>query len=195
MIYDCLIGDATLFQRADNIEAGWSVVQPVLDAWSAGHGELCFYAAGKPGPDEAEALRNLLVREALGYGLASAETAFLAVRTEAGRVVEGRVAVANALPAGWSEDFLTRSALITSAGAPAKWGLSPIMYEAFPPPMAAADTTTDFLDLSPLSEAPANPTRKMRDRSLARGAKRAPKVTGTSPTVVFQGVPALTGGE
>ena len=46
------------------------------------------------------------MREALGYGLASSETAFVAVRTEAGRVVEGRVAVANALPAGWSEDFL-----------------------------------------------------------------------------------------
>src|SRR5205823_63451 len=30
LIYDCMIGDATLFQRADNIEAGWSVVQPIL---------------------------------------------------------------------------------------------------------------------------------------------------------------------
>ena len=34
LIYDCMIGDATLFQRADNIEAGWRVVQPVLDAWA-----------------------------------------------------------------------------------------------------------------------------------------------------------------
>ncbi len=56
LIYDCLIGDATLFQRADNIEAGWRVVQPALDAWSSGNGELCFYAAGRPGPDEADAL-------------------------------------------------------------------------------------------------------------------------------------------
>ncbi len=56
LIYDCLIGDATLFQRADNIEAGWRVVQPALDAWGAGLGELCFYAAGRPGPDEADAL-------------------------------------------------------------------------------------------------------------------------------------------
>ena len=34
LIYDCMIGDATLFQRADKIEAGWRVVQPVLDAWA-----------------------------------------------------------------------------------------------------------------------------------------------------------------
>jgi hypothetical protein len=38
--------------------------------------------------------------------LACSETTFVAVRSEAGRVVEGRVAVANALPAGWAEDFL-----------------------------------------------------------------------------------------
>ena len=34
LIYDCMRGDPTLFQRADNIEAGWRVVQPVLDAWA-----------------------------------------------------------------------------------------------------------------------------------------------------------------
>ena len=31
LLYDCMIGDATLFQRADMVEAGWSVVQPLLD--------------------------------------------------------------------------------------------------------------------------------------------------------------------
>ena len=56
LIYDCLIGDATLFQRADNIETGWGVVQPALDAWRNGHGDLHFYPAGKAGPDEANAL-------------------------------------------------------------------------------------------------------------------------------------------
>jgi glucose-6-phosphate 1-dehydrogenase len=34
LIYDCMIGDATLFQRADNVEAGWRAVQPILDAWA-----------------------------------------------------------------------------------------------------------------------------------------------------------------
>ena len=58
--------------------------------------------------DAEEALRGLLVGEALDYGLASSETAFVAVRTESGKPVEGTVAVANALAEGWSEGFLTR---------------------------------------------------------------------------------------
>ena len=33
LIYDCMIGDQTLFQRADEIEFGWRAVQPFLDAW------------------------------------------------------------------------------------------------------------------------------------------------------------------
>ena len=56
LIYDCLIGDATLFQRADNVEMGWRVVQPILDAWQAGQGDVCHYDAGRPGPVEADEL-------------------------------------------------------------------------------------------------------------------------------------------
>ena len=45
LLYDCMIGDATLFQRADNVEAGWQVVQPILDVWARqsaqGLSELC----------------------------------------------------------------------------------------------------------------------------------------------------------
>ena len=33
LIYDCMIGDNILFQRADSVEAGWAAVQPFLDAW------------------------------------------------------------------------------------------------------------------------------------------------------------------
>ena len=33
LLYDCMIGDATLFQRADMVQAGWNVVDPVLDVW------------------------------------------------------------------------------------------------------------------------------------------------------------------
>lgn len=40
LIYDAMIGDATLFQRADNIEAGWRAVQGVLDAWSRGRAPM-----------------------------------------------------------------------------------------------------------------------------------------------------------
>jgi glucose-6-phosphate 1-dehydrogenase len=57
LIYDCMIGDQTLFQRADNVEGGWSVVQPILDAWKRAKGKgLAFYEAGSDGPAEADAL-------------------------------------------------------------------------------------------------------------------------------------------
>jgi len=57
LIYDCMRGDATLFRRADNIEAGWRVVQPILDAWAADRpADLSVYPAGSAGPIEADAL-------------------------------------------------------------------------------------------------------------------------------------------
>ena len=54
LIYDCMIGDATLFQSADNIEKGWRVVQPILDAWRRGAEEVALYPAGSVGPIEAD---------------------------------------------------------------------------------------------------------------------------------------------
>jgi Ca-activated chloride channel family protein len=58
--------------------------------------------------DANQMLRRLLVRESLEYGLASSETAFVAVRTEKGALIGETVVVANALPQGWSEAFLSR---------------------------------------------------------------------------------------
>ena len=57
LIYDCMIGDAILFQRADAIEAGWRAVQPFLDVWrNAGPHGLAVYKAGSEGPAEADQL-------------------------------------------------------------------------------------------------------------------------------------------
>ena len=57
LIYDVMIGDPTLFQRSDNIEAGWSVVQPVLDYWAKNSAkDLEFYPAGSQGPAGADEL-------------------------------------------------------------------------------------------------------------------------------------------
>jgi glucose-6-phosphate 1-dehydrogenase len=54
LLYDAMIGDSSLFKRADMIEGGWAIVQPILDAWAAGHGgELYEYAAGTDGPAAA----------------------------------------------------------------------------------------------------------------------------------------------
>jgi glucose-6-phosphate 1-dehydrogenase len=56
LVYDAMIGDATLFQRADNIEAGWRLVQPILDAWAEGEDPMATYPAGSAGPAAADAL-------------------------------------------------------------------------------------------------------------------------------------------
>jgi glucose-6-phosphate 1-dehydrogenase len=61
LLYDCMTGDATLFQRADMVEAGWSVISPVLDVWQAlPPRDFPNYAAGSWGPKAAD---ELLVRE------------------------------------------------------------------------------------------------------------------------------------
>ena len=57
LIYDCMIGDNILFQRADSVEAGWQAVQPFLDAWKkAGGNGLQTYKAGSEGPEAADEL-------------------------------------------------------------------------------------------------------------------------------------------
>jgi glucose-6-phosphate 1-dehydrogenase len=57
LLYDVMTGDPTLFQRADNIEAGWRVVQPILDYWgSTPPDNFPNYAAGSQGPVESDEL-------------------------------------------------------------------------------------------------------------------------------------------
>ena len=57
LLYDCMIGDATLFQRADMVEAGWTVIDPVLDVWKAlPPRKFPNYASGTWGPVESDHL-------------------------------------------------------------------------------------------------------------------------------------------
>jgi glucose-6-phosphate 1-dehydrogenase len=57
LLYDCMMGDATLFQRADMVEAGWRVVDPILDVWKAlPPRSFPNYAAGAWGPKDSEDL-------------------------------------------------------------------------------------------------------------------------------------------
>jgi len=57
LLYDCMMGDQTLFQRADMVEAGWGVVDPVLDVWKAlPPRRFPNYSAGTWGPKEADEL-------------------------------------------------------------------------------------------------------------------------------------------
>jgi glucose-6-phosphate 1-dehydrogenase len=55
LLNDCLRGDATLFDRGDSVEAAWSLVEPILDVWSAAKtATVAFYPAGTWGPKESD---------------------------------------------------------------------------------------------------------------------------------------------
>jgi glucose-6-phosphate 1-dehydrogenase len=57
LINDCIRGDATLFDRADSVEAAWALVDPILKAWeSASAPPFPNYPAGSSGPRAADDL-------------------------------------------------------------------------------------------------------------------------------------------
>lgn len=57
LLMDVMEGDATLFMRADQVEAAWALLMPIIKAWEA-NPALNFpnYAAGMQGPEDAESL-------------------------------------------------------------------------------------------------------------------------------------------
>ncbi len=57
LLLDVMIGDSTLYMRADQIEAAWAAISPVLEAWQLSRpSEFPNYQAGTWGPQAAEAL-------------------------------------------------------------------------------------------------------------------------------------------
>jgi len=57
LLNDCVRGDATLFDSGENVEAAWSLVDPILDVWGATkNATVPQYAAGSWGPAESDAL-------------------------------------------------------------------------------------------------------------------------------------------
>ncbi len=57
LLLDCMLGDPTLFDRIDSVQAAWTLVQPILDVWSSDQAQpLPLYAAGTWGPPEADVL-------------------------------------------------------------------------------------------------------------------------------------------
>ncbi|MCY7345561.1 MAG: glucose-6-phosphate dehydrogenase [Pyrinomonadaceae bacterium] len=59
LLYDCMTGDATLFQRADMVEASWQIVSPILDVWQAIPArDFPNYESGGWGPADADELLN-----------------------------------------------------------------------------------------------------------------------------------------
>jgi len=61
LLLDCMLGDPTLFNRADSVESAWALVQPFIDAWTGPlAAPVATYASGSWGPPEAD---ELLERE------------------------------------------------------------------------------------------------------------------------------------
>ena len=56
LLYDVMIGDQTLFMRADMVEQAWRIVQPVLDDWAANNAAFPNYDSGSSGPEAADRL-------------------------------------------------------------------------------------------------------------------------------------------
>jgi glucose-6-phosphate 1-dehydrogenase len=56
VILDALIGDATLFIRADEVGRSWRIVDPLLQYWQASPDPIPTYQAGSWGPREANEL-------------------------------------------------------------------------------------------------------------------------------------------
>jgi len=56
LLNDCMRGDATLFDRADGVEAAWAFVEPILNAWERPGRSVPAYPAGGWGPPEADDL-------------------------------------------------------------------------------------------------------------------------------------------
>jgi glucose-6-phosphate 1-dehydrogenase len=57
LIWDIMRGDATLFMRADQVEAAWKLIMPVLEVWEENPApDFPNYSAGSWGPEAAEVL-------------------------------------------------------------------------------------------------------------------------------------------
>ena len=65
LLLDALLGDATLYMRADQVEAAWSIVAPILETWAAGApADLPGYPAGTWGPEAGD---TLLAQDGRGW--------------------------------------------------------------------------------------------------------------------------------
>jgi glucose-6-phosphate 1-dehydrogenase len=63
LLLDCMIGDPTLFTRADEVEAAWALIDPIEAAWRDDKPPLAMYAAGAWGPPTAAKLLSQDGRE------------------------------------------------------------------------------------------------------------------------------------
>ncbi len=140
----------------------------------------------------AKVVRGLLVRESLAAGVPSSETAFVAVRSEAGRPVTETRVVANALPTGWSIGFAGGMGAMPISGSKLRCrsALSAPMDDTLTESIDSmlvdfgdcdgADTTTDF---DPLEAAPKKRKAALPPPAALRRAAPAPAASYSRPPV------------
>ena len=63
LLLDCMIGDPTLFTRSDEVEAAWTLIDPIEAAWRDDRPQLSMYAAGTWGPAAADKMLKADGRE------------------------------------------------------------------------------------------------------------------------------------
>ena len=63
LLLDCMTGDPTLFTRSDEVEAAWSLIDPIEESWRNGRPPLETYAAGTWGPPSSTTLLQADGRE------------------------------------------------------------------------------------------------------------------------------------
>lgn len=56
LLADCLVGDATLFTRKDEVETAWSIIDPIEERWAEKRVKFPNYDAGTWGPPAADDL-------------------------------------------------------------------------------------------------------------------------------------------
>ena len=54
LLVDCMLGDATLFARIDEVEAAWHLIDPIEESWAERKPKLAFYESGSWGPAAAD---------------------------------------------------------------------------------------------------------------------------------------------
>jgi hypothetical protein len=130
--------------------------------------------------NEMEALRDFIVAESLNYGLISSETAFIAVYHKAGKRVEAMALVPNALPEGWSEDFLCEKEMSVNCCSPIMQAPPAPVRSVLPGGKQSKMSCSDIVDIDRFES--------MVDR------KDAMLPVDDSP-VIFSGKPQFTGSE
>jgi glucose-6-phosphate 1-dehydrogenase len=60
LLLDTITGDASLFTRADEVEAAWGLIDPIIEAWKSNGQALAFYEPNSWGPKESD---DMLARD------------------------------------------------------------------------------------------------------------------------------------